>query len=207
MPGQYDSLKLDARPHSTTQPVCSLLELTAHSSEAIIAAARELLLEYGQFVAAQKGVATFCYGALKQEAADLPHSYLDQSGGAILATVPVAVRAPIQVQVQDQVQGRTQVQERPAGFVAWRSLPNPMNAWELKRLWTRPEARGLQIGRALVQAVIARARATGKTAIYLDTAPDAMCAAHQLYLQMGFEECPCYNGRAQNGILYMRKCL
>jgi GNAT superfamily N-acetyltransferase len=161
--------------------------LTAASSATTLAAATRLLIEYGQFVAAQPSVASFCYGALEQEAANLPHSYLNQNGGAIVAAI----------------------HRRPIGFVAWRSLPDPAlgHAWELKRLWIRPQARGSGAGRALVQAVIDCARAAGKTLLLLDTEPSAMAAAHRLYLQMGFTERAPYNGRSKDGIIYLQKAL
>jgi GNAT superfamily N-acetyltransferase len=173
--------------NSLSKESCSLPKLALDSPPELRSAARELLLEYGQFVAAQPGVAGFCLGALEQEAANLPQSYLDQGGGAIVAVLG----------------------DLPVGFVAWRSLPalQLASAWELKRLWIRPQARGVGIGRALVQAVVDLALVQGKTDLYLDTAPDAMAAAHRLYFQMGFVECPPYNGRAATGIVYMTKRL
>jgi putative acetyltransferase len=187
MPAQFAQSGHLAPHTSSATSSYSLLELTTHSPASIIASARELLLEYGHFVAAQPNVASFCFGALKEEVAKLPQGYLDQGGGAILALTD----------------------EQPIGFVAWRSLPAPelATAWELKRLWIRPEARGSGTGRRLVQAVLARAKANSKSAVLLDTAPDAMAAAHSLYLQLGFVECPPYNGRSLNGIVYMRKSL
>ena len=163
----------------------TLEELAPDSTSMAIEAARELLLEYGRFVQAQPGVASFCFGALEREVERLPQSYLEQNGGAILAWL-------------DGI---------PAGFVAWRSLPCLDSAWELKRLWTRPEARGSGLGRRLVEAVEERARAAGKSRLVLDTAPDAMAAAHQLYLDLGFQPCPPYNGPALKGIIYMNKQL
>ena len=177
---------------SSTQPNrdvtgYTLEELTPDSPSSAVAAARELLLEYGQFVASQGNVASFCYGALQQEAAALPKSYIDQGGGAIIAFA----------------------NSQPTGFVAWRSFTNPelSHAWELKRLWLRPNTRGLGVGRALVQAVIDRALAAQKSAILLDTEPQSMASAYRLYQKMNFSECPAYNGSALPGILYMRKNL
>jgi putative acetyltransferase len=179
------------QPTPLALPQYTLEELTPHSQDEILNAAKELLLEYGKFVAAQPSVATFCLGALEREAADLPQSYLDQGGGAIIAALAAS---PVHHQI---------------GFVAWRSLPIPElnTAWELKRLWTRPEARGLGIGKALVQAVFDRALAADKTHILLDTSPDAMPAACRLYRQMGFVECASYNGPPAEGIVYMSKTL
>jgi putative acetyltransferase len=164
-----------------------LTELRADSEPETILQARELLLEYGRFVQAQPGVASFCFGALEKEAAQLPASYLGQGGGAMLAYPGAATSTP-------------------AGFVAWRTLPLPelASAWEVKRLWVRPEARGRGVSRELMGALIARARAANKSQLLLDTAPDAMAAAHRLYVELGFVECPAYFGAPIPGILYMR---
>ena len=50
---------------------CSLRAIDSDSSAALVQTARELLLEYGRFVAAQPTVASFCYGDLEKEAAEL----------------------------------------------------------------------------------------------------------------------------------------
>ena len=165
----------------------SIEELSADHPESTIGGARELLLEYGRFVIAQPGVARFCFGTLEKEAAGLPQSYIDQGGGSLIA----------------------QVNGKPAGFVAWRSLPETVSrdAWELKRLWVRGEGRGLGLGRALTQAVLDRASAAGRTAVYLDTVPEAMPAAHRLYLDMGFVPCAVYNDNPVDGLAYLVKYL
>jgi GNAT superfamily N-acetyltransferase len=148
-----------------------LHEIALNPSERELAKARELLLEYGRFVIAQPGAARFCFGALESEAARLPLSYQEKGGGCILATF----------------------EGEPAGFVAWRALePSAeilLKAWELKRIWVRPIARGLGLGRALVIAVLERAVAAGRKAIYLDTAPASMVAAQRIYLELGFLPC------------------
>ena len=168
-------------------PQIRLEELDADSSEAALADARELLLEYGRFVIAQPGAARFCFGTLEKEAAQLPLSYMEQGGGSLIAYVGDA----------------------PAGFVAWRALPETVatNACEMKRLWVRPASRGRALGRVLTLAVIERARAAGCKAIYLDTAPASMSAAHRLYLELGFEPCPPYNDNPVDGLAYLSKRL
>lgn len=163
--------------------------LSEDSSAESLAAARELLLEYGRFVIGQPGAARFCFGSLEQEAAHLPHSYLEQGGGCLLATIG----------------------ETPAGFIAWRALaPSPhvlAEAWEMKRLWTRPATRGLGLGRRLTEAVIDRAVAAGRRAIYLDTAPASMGAAYRMYQQMGFRSCAPYNNTPVDDLVWMVKLL
>jgi GNAT superfamily N-acetyltransferase len=164
-------------------------EIGSAAASAVIEQARKLLLEYGRFVVAQKGAARFCFSSLEREADRLPLSYIEQRGGCLLARV-------------DDV---------PAGFVAWRELPASQtvvpDGWELKRLWVRDSARGLGLGRAWTQAVVDRARETTRRAIYLDTAPSSMGAAHRLYLEMGFGPCPQYNNNPVEGLAYLVRFL
>ena len=166
-----------------------LHEIAMNPPESELAQARELLLEYGRFVITQPGAARFCLGALESEAARLPLSYQEKGGGCILATV----------------------KDEPAGFVAWRALePSAeilLKAWELKRLWVRPIARGVGLGRALVIAVLERAVAAGRKAIYLDTAPASMGAAHSLYLELGFLTSAPYNDNPVEGLAHLVKLL
>ena len=97
------------------------------------------------------------------------------------------------------------------GFVAWRSIAaSPLvvaDAWELKRLWVRPQARGMGLGRQLTESVLDRAVAAGRKAVYLDTVPAAMATAHGLYLEMGFVSCAAYNDQPLEGIAYMVRFL
>jgi ribosomal protein S18 acetylase RimI-like enzyme len=168
-----------------------LEELTAADSESTLAQGRELLLEYGRFVIAQPGAARFCYGSLEKEAARLPLSYHGQGGGCLLAW---AHGEPADV---------------PVGFIAWRAVPETVaqEAWELKRLWVRPSGRGLGLGRSLTMAVLDRAAAAGRKAVYLDTAPASMSAAHRIYLDLGFVPCAPYNDNPVEGLAYLVKNL
>jgi len=173
---------------SAERPI-HLEEINAETHADALDQARTLLLEYGRFVIAQPGAARFCFGTLEKEAAGLPQSYLEQGGGCLLALVSGS----------------------PEGFVAWRAL-EPTNqvepdAWEMKRLWVRPSARGLGLGRRLSQAVLDRARAARRKAVYLDTAPASMAAAHRIYLELGFEPCGAYNDNPVEGLAYLRKRL
>lgn len=164
-----------------------LIELADSASPQLLADARELLLEYGRFVISQPAAARFCFGSLEKEAERLPMSFQEQGGGALVGLV----------------------EREPMGFVAWRRAPQALadHAWELKRLWVRPAARGTGLGRALTQAVLDRASAASKRAVYLDTVPGAMTAAHRLYLDMGFTPCPSYNDNPVEHLEYLRKDL
>jgi len=165
-----------------------ILEVLApDSSQTTLTAARELLIEYGHFVQSHPNIAHFCFGDLEIEAAQLPHSYLNAGGGALLALVS----------------------GKPVGFVAWRELANRelANAFEVKRLWVRPAGRGLGIGRALIQSLEKRAQAAGKASLFLDTSPESMPEAYRLYHDLGFRDCLPYDGKSPAGIVYMRKNL
>ncbi len=174
----------DGKP---TDSALRIEELGAATAAQSLAAARALLLEYGRFVIAQPGAAQFCFGSLEREADGLPMSFIEQGGGSLLAWAGA----------------------KPAGFVAWRTIaPSAQvvdDAWEMKRLWVRPAARGLRMGRVLTQAVLDRAVAAERKAVYLDTAPDAMASAYRLYAEMGFTACERYNDNPVEGLVFMVK--
>jgi GNAT superfamily N-acetyltransferase len=169
------------------KPQIVIAELSPDDPAPLLAEAREILLEYGRFVISQPAAARFCFGSLEKEAARLPLSYIEQGGSCLTA----------------RVHGNL------SGIVAWRSLPAPVapDSWEMKRLWVRPQGRGLGSGRALTQAVIDRAIAARRKAIYLDTVPAAMTAAHRLYLDMGFTPCAPYNDNPVDELAWLVKYL
>ena len=80
----------------------------------------------------------------------------------------------------------------PAGCIAFGPLKpdTGAEAAELRRMWVRPELLGHGIGRQLVSVAVARARATGHTALYLENDPETMAAAAHLYQSFGFRETP-----------------
>jgi ribosomal protein S18 acetylase RimI-like enzyme len=164
-----------------------IVDITSSSPPNFIQHARDLITEYGEFLQARPEAAHVCFGSLAHETARLPLSYEEQGGGVLLA----------------------QAGAEPAGLVAWRVVPGAFSAhsWEIKRLWVRPAARGLALGRRLTQAILDRAAAAGRQAVYLDTIPDAMPEALRLYRQMGFTPCAPYAGDAIEGVTYLVKYL
>jgi GNAT superfamily N-acetyltransferase len=171
---------------SIVTPRVAMEELSADSTAETLTDARTLVLEYGQYILST-GAAGFCYGSLEKEAERLPFYYTERGGGCLMARVDGAA----------------------AGFVAWRDISSDRTpeAWELKRLWVRPEARGLSLGRTLTQSVLDHAAAAQREAVYLDTVPEALPTAHRLYLDMGFHPCPRYNDNPVQDVQYFVKYL
>jgi ribosomal protein S18 acetylase RimI-like enzyme len=93
----------------------------------------------------------------------------------------------------------------PLGCAALRPL-GPAGLCEMKRLYVAPPGRGLGLGQALVEAVIAHAAHAGYQEVRLDTLP-TMAAAQALYLKLGFETIPPYYCSPVPGTRFMRRVL
>jgi ribosomal protein S18 acetylase RimI-like enzyme len=92
----------------------------------------------------------------------------------------------------------------PVGCVALRTLGPGVG--EMKRLYVLPSARGLGLGRALVDAVVAAARERGCREIRLDTLP-SMAEATALYRSAGFDPIPAYYRTPVAGTLFFARAL
>lgn len=87
------------------------------------------------------------------------------------------------------------------GCVGLRSIDGPRVA-ELKRLYVRPQARGLGLGLLLSQAALSFARDAGYARVRLDTLP-SMATALSLYESLGFNEIDAYRFNPVQGARYM----
>lgn len=137
---------------------------------------RMLFEEY----AASIGV-DLCFQGFAQEVASLPGAYAPPRGRLLMAE-----------------------REQAVGCIALRPLAMDDSAriGEVKRLYVRPGARGLQVGRRLALAVIARARACGYRELKLDTLA-SMTAARALYASLGFRPCAPYYDNPLPGVSYL----
>lgn len=93
----------------------------------------------------------------------------------------------------------------PLGCVALRSI-EPDSCCEMKRLYVAPAARGMGLGRALVQAIVEAAAGLGYRELRLDTLPD-MIEAQALYERMGFVRIAPYYETPIAGTVFMSRDL
>ena len=140
--------------------------------------ARGLFLEYSEGL----GI-SLCFQNFGQELADLPGAYALPGGRLLLALS----------------------QEQLAGCVALRKLGEGI--CEMKRLYVRPQFRGMGIGRALALHLIAEARALGYDVMRLDTLPVQMKEAIKVYRSLGFREIEPYYENPVEGALFMELSL
>lgn len=102
--------------------------------------------------------------------------------------------------------------DQPLGCVAVRPLPTKpgvdvdanatATCCEMKRLFVSPEARGMGLGKALVDAIVQRARGLGYREMRLDTLP-MMAGAIGLYRRVGFKEITAYYKTPLEGTLFL----
>lgn len=140
-----------------------------------LAEARRLFEEY----AASLGV-NLDFQQFDQELADLPGGYAPPGGCLLLGLVNGEV----------------------AGCVGVRRLEGTI--CELKRLYVRPAARGVALGRALAEEAIARATALGYERMRLDTLP-TMDRARALYQGLSFKPISPYRNDPIAGMLYLER--
>jgi len=91
------------------------------------------------------------------------------------------------------------------GCIAIKPL-EPPHTCEIKRLFVREQARGIGVGKALVEAAIQAAGKLGYGEIKLDTLPQ-MQGAIALYQKCGFAPIPAYGSHPYPGLLCLGKTL
>jgi len=86
------------------------------------------------------------------------------------------------------------------GCVAFRRFDDA--GCEMKRLYVKPAARGMNVGRRLTVEIIHRARSAGYRRMVLDTLP-GLQAAQALYQSLGFRDIKPYYASPVESALYM----
>ncbi len=126
---------------------------------------------------------SLCFQSFDEELKNLPGAYAPPSGRLLLARCA----------------------GHAAGCIALRKLE--AGICEIKRLYVRPEDRGLGLGRMLVERLIAEARSIGYERMRLDTIASAMKDAIALYRRMGFVEIAPYSSIPIESALWMELLL
>ncbi len=139
-----------------------------------IEAVRLLFREYEAWLGVD-----LCFQSFEKELKNLPGEYARPSGRLFLA---LSV-------------------ENIAGCIALRKINEA--TCEMKRLFVRPDFRGLRLGKILIEKVIAEAKAIGYRRMRLDTLPDKMPKAVELYQFYGFREIPPYYENPHKETLFM----
>ena len=177
-----ESLACRAQPRA--HPCSAMRRPWAHSpgdrvtdveiaKDADMAEVRQLFTEYAAWVGVDLSFQDF-----DRELSELPGDYVPPTGALFVARVGGKV----------------------AGCVAvhqWRA-----GVCEMKRLFVRNAFRGAGCGRALVERVIAWARAGGYQRILLDTLP-VMDQAQRMYARFGFQEIAPYRTNPVPGARFL----
>ena len=140
----------------------------------------ELFLEYAKSLDFH-----LCFQDFERELTELPGEYAPPSGLLLLLMS----------------------EGKAAGCVALRKIEDVI--CEMKRLYVRPEFRGMGLGKRLAVALIGVARKLGYSSMRLDTVP-SMKKAIQLYRLLGFREIKPYRSNPVEGAIFMEldlKCI
>lgn len=156
-----------------------MLSIIQAQSPDHMAAARELMLEYAQWLDFN-----LCFQGFDEELETLPGRYAPPLGRLLLAYWNGEL----------------------AGMGALRPLSDD-EVCEMKRLYVRTDFRGHALGRALAERLVVDAVAIGYRIMRLDTIPGKMDQAIALYRELGFKETAPYYGTPVGSTLFMELIL
>ena len=157
----------------------SAFTLTPATSAADLDAIRALFRAYAASLPVDLG-----YQGFEDELAALPGAYAPPQGLLLLARG---------------------ADGQPIGCGAFRAMKGG-DGCEMKRVYVAPAARGLGLGIAMVEALMAQARAAGYREIALDTLP-SMTEAHRLYAKLGFTPIAPYYDTPIEGTAFLGRAL
>lgn len=154
------------------------MTLIRPAAEADLDDIRALFREYAEGLGVDLGFQGF-----EAELAALPGRYAPPEGAMLIARAPDGAAL---------------------GCVAVRPLGG--GDCEMKRLYVRPQGRGMALGRALAEAIIAAGAAAGHRRMVLDTLA-TMRPALALYRSLGFRETAPYYDNPLPGAVYLARAL
>ena len=138
---------------------------------------KDLIIEYTKFLNRD-----LSFQSLEEELNDLEKKYTGKEG-YILALL---------------------IDGKVMGCVAYHKLSDSI--CEMKRLYVKPELRGVKAGEQLVKRIIEVAKEKGFSEMVLDTIEPLKAAIH-LYKKMDFTECEPYYNNPMNDVIYMKRKL
>ncbi len=141
--------------------------------------ARRLFIEYSERLGLD-----LCFQNFEKELSELPGKYAPPEGRLFLAVFDESI----------------------AGCIGLRKI-NDDRTCEMKRLYVRPEFRGLGIGKAMALKLIEEARVIGYERMRLDTLPAQMSEAIKMYRAFGFREIDPYYHNPVEGAMFMELTL
>ena len=150
----------------------SEISICAVENAAQIEEIKALFREYEKFLDVD-----LCFQGFEEELATLPGKYAPPTGELLIAMVD----------------------DRVAGCVGVR--PIEPGVCEMKRLYVRPEFRGLGLGRDLAERIIAASRKMGYRQMKLDTLGFLEAAIH-VYRSLGFREIGSYYNNPLEEVMY-----
>ena len=165
--------KVSLQVNSTTRNM-SMINIYQAETVNQIADARRLFREYEAWLGLD-----LCFQGFENELQNLPGKYSPPDGRLLLSSLD----------------------EDLAGCIALRSLEEEV--CEMKRLYLRDGFRGIGLGNAMVEKLIAEARMIGYKKMRLDTYPPKMRKAVNIYESLGFSAIPPYYNNPHEGVLFM----
>lgn len=156
-----------------------MLSIIEAEADEHITEARTLFREYESWL----GI-SLCFQGFKEELRALPGKYAAPKGRLLLAYS------------DDEL----------AGCIALRPFRD-VSICEMKRLFVRDGFRGQKIGLHLIERVIDEARGIGYSKMLLDTHPEKMGKAVELYRSHGFVDVASYYENPHDGVLFMELAL
>ncbi len=151
-----------------------MIEIIQAESPADVEHVRVLFREYEAWLGMD-----LCFQSFDDEVRTLPGKYAKPGGRLLLATMD----------------------GKPVGCIALRKLED--GVCEMKRLYLRSEARGLGLGKRLIETLIEEARSIGYGKMRLDTHPPKMGKAVSLYESHGFRPIQPYYHNPHDDVLFM----
>lgn len=156
----------------------STMKLQQAATPALIAQARCLFREYRECLNNDDWFPRF-----EEELDNLPIPYAPPSGRLLVGCV----------------------EGKPAGCIAFKAGETE-DFCEMKRLYVRPEFRGMKLGKSLAELLIVEAVNAGYKAMRLSMIP-AMEEAMGLYRSLGFREIPPYRISSCDGTVFLELVL